>query len=79
MTTMTVQLGAGYWLLLGPALIALGLIIWLMLTLRAARHRPQHPEQLQGSTPHRGPIQGGIMEGDPGQRNANEKSFEPRS
>ncbi|TNY36759.1 hypothetical protein [Thermomonospora catenispora] len=77
MLIMAVRLGAGYWLLLGPALVALALAVWLFLTVRAARRRVPHPERMHGDAPHRGPIQGGTLQGDPGQRNANEKGFEP--
>lgn len=77
MLTMAVRLGAGYWLLLGPALVALALAIWLFLTVRAARRRVPHPERMHGEAAHRGPVQGGAFEGDPAQRNPNEKGFEP--
>lgn len=33
-----------------------------------SRRRPR-PDQIRGDTPHRGAVQGGIIEGDPGQRN----------
>jgi hypothetical protein len=76
MVTMVVHLGDNYWLVLGPILVALALIAWVVMTVRAARRRVPHPERLRGSSPHRGPIQGGAFEGDPGQRNPGEGSFD---
>ncbi|SEG85931.1 hypothetical protein SAMN04489712_118110 [Thermomonospora echinospora] len=79
MVIMTVRLGDNYWLWLAPILLGLALVTWLLLTLRAARRRVPHPEKLPGGSPHRGPIQGGTFEGDPGQRNPGEGSYDDRS
>jgi hypothetical protein len=79
MVTMTVHLGDSYWLWLAPILVGLALATWVVLTVRAARRRVPHPEELRGGSPHRGPIQGGTFEGDPGQRNAGEGSYDEES
>ncbi|WP_026414800.1 hypothetical protein [Actinomadura oligospora] len=62
------HVGNNYWLVLGPIIIALAILTWLVLTRIAARRRAR-PERTRGSMPDRGPVQGGIIEGDPGQRN----------
>ncbi|REE96506.1 hypothetical protein [Thermomonospora umbrina] len=65
MVTMAVRLGADYWHILGPVLVALALITWVVLTVRAARRRVKHPERVLGGAAHRGDVQGGIIHGDP--------------
>ncbi|HEX2315225.1 MAG TPA: hypothetical protein VHJ17_15890 [Thermomonospora sp.] len=62
---MAVRLGDSYWHVLGPILVALALATWVTLTVRAARRRVKHPERIRGSSAHRGPVQGGVLEGDP--------------
>lgn len=60
--------GANILLIVGPIILALALITWLGLTLYAKQKRIRHPERLHGKATKRGPVAGGIIEGDPGQR-----------
>ncbi len=60
--------GANYWLILGPIIIAIVIITWIAITRSASRKRVDHkapdPDALSG----RGPVDGGVIKGDPGQR-----------
>ncbi|MFC9973700.1 hypothetical protein ACFVH6_22670 [Spirillospora sp. NPDC127200] len=60
--------GTNYWLVLAPIVIAIAIVTWIAITRSAARKhvekRPPDPD----ATGHRGPVEGGIIEGDPGQR-----------
>lgn len=68
MVTAVVRLGDGYWLILGPAIIAAALVVWVLLTVRASRKVRRPPKSREG-LPDRGAVQGGIIEGDLVQRN----------
>ncbi|NKZ06075.1 hypothetical protein [Actinomadura latina] len=59
--------GDRWFLYIGPAVIFLAVIFWVVITLTASRHRPRsrHP---MGGLPNRGPVQGGIIKGSPSQR-----------
>ncbi|MFB4317425.1 hypothetical protein [Actinomadura sp. 21ATH] len=54
-------------LIIGPIVVAVALAVWLGLTVLASR-RKVRPEKIRGGSAHRGPVQGGVIEGDPGQR-----------
>ncbi|WP_433332770.1 hypothetical protein [Spirillospora sp. CA-294931] len=62
-----------YWLVVAPVIVALALVAWIAMTVRASRRRAR-PERTRGGVPHRGPVQGGIIEGDPGQRNRRDEA-----
>ncbi|GAA1806828.1 hypothetical protein [Actinomadura chokoriensis] len=59
--------GDRWFLYIGPAVIFLAVIFWVVLTLAASRIRPRsrHP---RGGLPNRGPVQGGVIAGSPAQR-----------
>jgi hypothetical protein len=63
----TSPVGDNILLIVGPVVIALALVTWLVLTLHASRKRVR-ADRLRGGETHRGPVQGGVIEGDPGQR-----------
>ncbi|MFI0355843.1 hypothetical protein [Actinomadura sp. 9N407] len=58
------QVGSGSTLLFGPLIIALALITWLTLIIRASSRKvkPGRPDQ----SPHRGPMEGGLYHYSPG-------------
>jgi hypothetical protein len=58
------QVGKGIGLLIGPVVIALALITWLTLVIRASSRKikPERPDQ----SPHRGPMEGGLYRYSPG-------------
>ncbi|MBO2453407.1 hypothetical protein J4573_40385 [Actinomadura barringtoniae] len=60
-------------LIIGPIIIALALITWLAMTVYGWRKRPR-PDRIHGESSHRGAVQGGIIEGDPGQRNRRDEA-----
>ena len=60
-------LGDNYWQLLGPILIAMALVTWLLLLWYAQRKRVRI-ERMRGGAPHRGAVTGGMIEGSPAQR-----------
>lgn len=60
--------GMNYWLWLAPVIVALALITYILLTRHASRKRIRHQEP--DRTEHRGPVRGGVIEGDGGQRKA---------
>ncbi|MFG2006644.1 hypothetical protein ACGFNU_46610 [Spirillospora sp. NPDC048911] len=62
--------GANILLIVGPIVLVLALVLALGLAIYAKRKRLRHPERVQGEPTKRGPVAGGIIEGDPGQRNA---------
>lgn len=69
MLTAAIRLGEGYWLWLGPAIVAVALVVFVALTVHASRKRKFAPRD-EHVFPDRGtPVHGGIIEGDPGQRN----------
>ncbi|GAA1872643.1 hypothetical protein [Actinomadura bangladeshensis] len=59
--------GDRWFLYIGPAVIFLAVVFWVVLTLAASRIRPRsrHP---RGGLPNRGPVQGGVIAGSPAQR-----------
>ncbi|RAY11343.1 hypothetical protein DPM19_30430 [Actinomadura craniellae] len=61
-------IGDNYWLFLGPLIVVLGLITWVFILMRVARRKPDYTHS-RGEAAHRGVVSGGIIEGDPGQRN----------
>lgn len=54
-----------YWLVVGPAVFALAIAIWLGLVLRGARHRRKYVHVSE--QPDRGDVTGGRIHGDPSQ------------
>lgn len=60
--------GDNYWLVLGPIIVVLGLVAWVFVLMRVARKKNDY-SHARGEGSHRGVVQGGIIEGDPGQRN----------
>ncbi|TDD74512.1 hypothetical protein [Actinomadura rubrisoli] len=62
------MVGDPYLWIIGPIVVALALAIWLTMTLRASRRRTRPRDRDDGS-PHRGPVQGGVVQGSPSQRN----------
>jgi hypothetical protein len=64
------RLGEGYWLVLGPIVAALAIAAAVFLVIRASRRSGEaKPDQDVETEAGRGPVRGGIIEGDPGQRN----------
>ncbi|XVQ11716.1 hypothetical protein ACQP1W_03775 [Spirillospora sp. CA-255316] len=62
-------------LILGPLIVALALAGWLGLTAYAARRRARTAARGTPDTAeHRGPVRGGVIEGDPGQRNRRDEA-----
>ncbi|RFU37588.1 hypothetical protein DZF91_32125 [Actinomadura logoneensis] len=61
------HVGNNYWVILGPIVIALALVIWLLLTRHASAKRVD-PDKRTGETANRGPVKGGVIEGSPSQR-----------
>ncbi|MEV4256901.1 hypothetical protein AB0J52_27375 [Spirillospora sp. NPDC049652] len=61
------HVGNNYWVILGPIIIALALVTWLLLTRHASGKRV-HPGKPTGETANRGPVKGGVIEGGPSQR-----------
>jgi hypothetical protein len=60
-------------LLIAPLVIAAGLIFWLGITAYSARMRVR-TKRLRGQSPHRGAVQGGVIEGSPAQRNRRDEA-----
>ncbi|WP_018657500.1 hypothetical protein [Actinomadura flavalba] len=52
--------GANALLVVGPLLIVAALATWMFLTARAARKKVELPAEDAG--PHRGPVQGGVID-----------------
>ncbi|GAA4099289.1 hypothetical protein GCM10022214_75170 [Actinomadura miaoliensis] len=67
MLDATFPLGDNYWLVLGPIVIALALITWLLLLWYGQRKRVRI-DRMHGRSAHRGAVTGGIIEGSPAQR-----------
>lgn len=62
------RVGDAYFMAVGPAVIFLAVLLWVVMTLLASRKPPRHtPRRTQG-LPNRGPVQGGIIAGSPSQR-----------
>jgi hypothetical protein len=66
-------LGNNALLIIGPIILALALVTWLVLTYYGRRKRPRI-DRMRGESSHRGPVQGGVIEGDPGQRNRRDEA-----
>ncbi|WP_067820827.1 hypothetical protein [Actinomadura kijaniata] len=60
--------GMNYWLWLAPVVVAAVIVTWIALTRHASRKRIHRGEPDPGAA--RGPVHGGVVEGDPGQRKA---------
>lgn len=73
---MSTHLGNNYWLIVGPLVVLLAIVFWIFLTLRAARKGASKVPrgEVGDDRPHRGAVQGGIIEGDPGQRNRRDEA-----
>ncbi|WP_433476675.1 hypothetical protein ACQPZP_06235 [Spirillospora sp. CA-142024] len=63
----SVRLGDAYFMAIGPAVIFLALIAWIVLTLTASRKQHRYHGGDDGLS-HRGPVMGGVIEGSPSQR-----------
>ncbi|TYB40927.1 hypothetical protein [Actinomadura chibensis] len=61
------RVGDAYFMAVGPAVIFLAVLAWVLVTLLAAR-KPPRPRRETGGLPNRGPVQGGIIAGSPAQR-----------
>ncbi|GAA3968820.1 hypothetical protein GCM10023085_58940 [Actinomadura viridis] len=59
-------------LIIGPLIVFIALAAWLCLTAYAARQRTR-ADKLRGESPHRGPVQGGVIDRDSAQWSAREK------
>ncbi|WP_395111559.1 hypothetical protein [Actinomadura sp. SCN-SB] len=59
--------GANILLAVAPLVVALALVTWLFLTLYVSRRRVR-TDRIRGESPHRGAVQGGVIEGSPAQR-----------
>ncbi|TDC45343.1 hypothetical protein E1281_30620 [Actinomadura sp. KC345] len=56
-----------------PVAIFSALVIWIAMTLMTSRKPPNTGPRTGGTgLPHRGPVQGGVIEGSPAQRNRND-------
>lgn len=60
--------GANALLIVGPLILALALVTWLVITWRGKKKAVQHPEHKRDQAAERGPVSGGMFRGDPGQR-----------
>ncbi|MFI0410804.1 hypothetical protein [Actinomadura sp. 3N508] len=61
------RLGDALFLAIGPAVIFVAVLGWVVVTLVAAQRPPHRPRRASG-LPHRGPVQGGVIAGSPSQR-----------
>ncbi|TYK43768.1 hypothetical protein [Actinomadura decatromicini] len=61
------RVGDAYFMAIGPAVIFLAVLTWVLVTLLASR-KPPRPRRGTGGLPNRGPVQGGIIMGSPSQR-----------
>jgi hypothetical protein len=66
-------LGDNYLLIVGPLVVVVAICVWIGLTVTAAR-RKGRPGRGHIDHPDRGAVQGGVMEGDPGQRNRRDEA-----
>jgi hypothetical protein len=57
--------GANYWLVVGPAVFALAVLVWIGLVVLAARRRRKYGAARNATD--RGPVSGGRIEGSPSQ------------
>ncbi|MBC6457253.1 hypothetical protein [Actinomadura sp. HBU206391] len=60
-------------LIVGPIVLVLGIIAFVVATTVIARKRGR-PARGSDDGPHRGAVQGGVIEGDPGQRNRRDEA-----
>jgi hypothetical protein len=75
MLAETAPVGDNILLIVGPLVVALALVAWLGLTAYAARKRARTAARRTPDTAeHRGPVRGGVIEGDPGQRNRRDEA-----
>ncbi|MGP4029553.1 hypothetical protein [Actinomadura sp. 3N407] len=62
------RLGDDAFFVIGPIAIFFALAVWVTMTLMTSRHpRTRRPAGDDGM-PHRGPVQGGVLQGSPSQR-----------
>ncbi|MFA1551312.1 hypothetical protein [Actinomadura chokoriensis] len=61
------SVGNAWFLYIGPAVIFLAVVAWVLVTLTASRVGPRRRTP-GGGLPNRGPVQGGIIQGSPSQR-----------
>jgi hypothetical protein len=66
-------LGNNVLLIVGPVILALAIITWVVLTTQVGR-KGGRPARGDGGGTHRGAVQGGVIEGDPGQRNRRDEA-----
>ena len=64
-------------LIVGPVILVLGIIAFVVATTVIARKRGR-PAGGPGEGPRRGAVQGGMIEGDPGQRNRRDENNRTR-
>jgi hypothetical protein len=64
--------GANYWLIVGPVVFALALVVWIALVVRAARRRRRYG--IGHDVADRGPVSGGRIEGSPSQVNRRDEA-----
>jgi hypothetical protein len=64
--------GASYWLVVGPAVFALAIAVWLVLVLRGARRRRGYDHVSE--QPDRGDVTGGRIHGGPSQGNRRDEA-----
>ena len=57
--------GTNYWLVIGPLVFALALVVWVWLVVRASRRRRTYGGGSEQAD--RGAVSGGRIEGSPGQ------------
>jgi hypothetical protein len=65
-------LGNNYLLIVGPLVVVVAMCVWIGLTVAA--RRKNRPARGHTDQPHRGAVQGGVLEGDPGQRNRRDEA-----
>ncbi|TDB79202.1 hypothetical protein E1264_35810, partial [Actinomadura sp. KC216] len=61
------RLGDAAFMAVGPAVIFVAVIAWIVVTLVVAQRQPRRSRRSSG-LPHRGPVQGGVILGSPSQR-----------
>ncbi|MFF4239439.1 hypothetical protein [Actinomadura geliboluensis] len=61
------DLGTSWFFYVGPAVIFLAVVFWVVVTLTASR-KPPRSRRTMGGLPNRGPVQGGVIQGSPSQR-----------
>ena len=62
------RLGDAYFLAIGPAVIFLAVLFWVLVTLLSSRKPPRVRGRRSSGLPNRGIVQGGVIRGSPSQR-----------